>query len=253
MEFLAGVLLFHPVQYAVLGADDELLGLRALHEAEHPARRKRLIRRRHRFGGAFGVDERHGFGVEPARRRDPLRSDFVVDRAVSRPQFHFPPERIHDVAPQMAVGKEHDLFVLRDRRYDAVGVGAGAADVDFRLDGGGGVDVGDEHGVGVLFLVRAHGFRRRHVRHAAARFRRGIDHDRLRGEDLRRFGHERNAAEDDARRFRVARLEAQFQRIADEIGNVLHFGQSVVVSEYHRFSRGFESGYFIDDGGVHGV
>ena len=62
----------------------------------------------------------------------------------------------------------------------------------------------------------------------------GKQHGLLRREDRRRLGHEVHAAEDDDVGVGLRRLAREAERIADEIGDVLHFGALVVVRENDR-------------------
>ena len=64
-------------------------------------------------------------------------------------------------------------------------------------------------------------------------------------EDRRGLGHEVDAAEDD--RLGVGRggLPGQAQRVADEIGHVLHLGHLVVVREDHGVALARERADFV--------
>jgi hypothetical protein len=73
-----------------------------------------------------------------------------------------------------------------------------------------------------------------HVRHRAAGVPGRQQHGLVGGEDLGRFGHEVDAAKDDHLRVGLRRLDAQLQGVADEIGNVLHLADLVVVGDDHR-------------------
>jgi hypothetical protein len=110
---------------------------------------------------------------------------------------------------------------------------------DEGFDGGGAVHVGD----GNQGLVRA-GFlelgpafqgliERRHVRHGAAGAHVGEDHaDAVVGEDVRRFGHEVNAAEHDVFDVLLVRsLPRQLEGISREVGEIDDGVLLVVVAE----------------------
>ena len=56
------------------------------------------------------------------------------------------------VRPEELIGAEQHLAVRVDGGDHVDGVGRGAADVGERFDRGGGVDVGDDDGAGVLVL-----------------------------------------------------------------------------------------------------
>ena len=62
-------------------------------------------------------------------------------------------------------------------------------------------------------------------------------------EHRRRLGHEVHAAERDHLGVGLRRLLREAERIADEVGHVLHLGQLVVVREDHGAALGGERAY----------
>ena len=69
------------------------------------------------------------------------------------------------------------------------------------------------------------------VLQAAAGVHVGQDHDLVGRQDLRRLGHEADAAEGDDVGVGRLRLAAEIEAVADEIGNVLDFGRLVIMGE----------------------
>ena len=92
--------------------------------------------------------------------------------------------------------------------------------------------VGDRFGIG-------------HVRHWAARVGIGQQHHRLRRQQLGGFGHETHAAEDDHFSVHGFRLDAQFEGVSGEVGDILYFGPDIVVGEDHRMALLLEAFDFI--------
>ena len=121
--------------------------------------------------------------------------------------------------------------ILRQRRHHALGVAGGDADVAFRLDLGRGVDVAHRKRAGMLRLERAQLLAGNHVGHRTARRRVRNEHDLGRIQDGGRLGHEIDAAEDDHVCLDLRGLARQLQRVAGEVGNVLHLRPLVVVRE----------------------
>ena len=132
------------------------------------------------------------------------------------------------------VGAEEDLRVGGDRVHDLDRVARRAAVVALGLHLGRRVDVRHDHRAGMLGLPRAKllGIDRGGER--AARGEIGEQHRLLRREDRRRLGHEVHAAEDDDVGVRLGGLAREAERVADEVGDVLHFGALVVVREDDR-------------------
>ena len=116
----------------------------------------------------------------------------------------------------------------------ALRVAGGAAVVALGLHLGGRVHVRDDDRAGVLRLPLAQllGRDRRGQRAAGAQI--GDQHRLLGREDLRRLGHEVDAAEDDRLGVGRGRLAREAERVADVVGHVLHLGHLVVVGEDHR-------------------
>ena len=61
-----------------------------------------------------------------------------------------------------------------------------------------------------------------------------MKHNRLRRKQFRGLRHERHAAEDNHGRAGLLRLDAQFERVADEVRHILNLRRDIVVREYHR-------------------
>ncbi len=72
------------------------------------------------------------------------------------------------------------------------------------------------------------------VLEAAAGVHVGQDHDLLGRQDLRRLGHEADAAKGDHVGVGLRRLARQIEAVADEIGEVLDLRLLVIMGEDHR-------------------
>jgi hypothetical protein len=138
------------------------------------------------------------------------------------------------VSAQEHVGTEEDLGVLGDGPDHRLGVGRGAAVVGFGLDLGGGVHVGDHHRARVLGLPGAQLIGGDGVSQRAPGLEVGQEDGPPRGEDGGRLGHEVDPAEDDHVGIGLGGLAREVERITDEVGDVLHLGELVVVREDHR-------------------
>ena len=136
-----------------------------------------------------------------------------------------------DVRAEELVGQEQHLAVGRDRLDDLDGVGRRAADVGLGLHLGGGVDVGDDDGAGVLGLPGAQLVGGDRVGQRAAGVRVGDQHGLLGREDLRRLGHEVHAGEDDRGGVAGRGDAGEGERVADVVGDVLDLRRLVVVRQ----------------------
>ena len=149
-----------------------------------------------------------------------------------------------DVGAEPHVGAEQDLDVLAvlgaDVLDDLDRVRGGAAVVGLGLHLGGGVDVHDDDGAGVLGLPFAQLVGGDRIRERAAGVEVG-DQDGLLGREHRRgLGHEVDAAEGDHLGVGGGRLARELQRVAGEVGDLLDLRHLVVVGEDHRVARGGE-------------
>ena len=129
------------------------------------------------------------------------------------------------------VGAEKNFLVGGDRLDDLDRVARGTAVVGLRLHLGGGVDVGNHDRARVLGFPGAElrGVDRRGERAAGGHV--GKEYLFLRRENRCRLGHEVHAAEDDDIGVGLCCFTRETERVADEIGDVLHLGPLVVVRE----------------------
>ena len=127
--------------------------------------------------------------------------DAGVHVALAEPDVHvLAAELALHVGAEELVGAEQHLGVVGDRGDDVDGVRRRAADVGLGLHGGGRVDVADDDGAGVLGLPRPQLVGGDRLGEAAAGPLVGDQHRLVVAEDLRRLGHEVDAAEHDRRR-----------------------------------------------------
>jgi hypothetical protein len=138
------------------------------------------------------------------------------------------------------IGQEENLLLGRNRLDHRANVARGAAVVALGLDRRGGVDVGDDHGAGMLRLPgpQLTGVDRFGKRAAGREV--GNQDGLLGRENLRCLGHEVNATEHDCPALGTSRFAREPERVAHEVGDVLNLGQLVVVGEDHRLSRARE-------------
>ena len=170
-------------------------------------------------------------GMRRPGRSHVVHLDQIVGGAEARPQDHLASGLLGRPGAQVAVGGEDDLPVRGDGLHDLHGVGAGAADVGQRLDRRRGVDVADHDRARVLGLERLQPLHVDHVGHGAAGAHLGQDDRPVGSQDGRRLGHEVHAAEHDHPGRRGRRLAGQTQRVAQDVGHVLHFRALVVVRQ----------------------
>ncbi len=171
-------------------------------------------------------------GVEALQCKDAfLLNPVLVNLAISGPCYDFLAlDKALYIHRQIAVGNEN-YFLLRQTLYDLGGVRRSAADVRFRLHCRARVNICHNCRVRVLFLLGAQSFDVHHRCHWAARIWLGMHNNLAWVEDYRRFDHEIHAAENYDFRVCLLRLKAERQRVAYEIGNVLHLRALVVVRE----------------------
>ena len=133
--------------------------------------------------------------------------------------------------PQELIRQEEDLAVGGNRVDHGFRVTAGAAVIALGLDLGGGVDVADDHGAGVLGLPCAKlvGVDRGGQRAAGVQVR--DQHGLVGRQDDRGLGHEMHAAKHDHLGVGLGRLARESERVAHIVGDVLHLGHLVVVGQ----------------------
>src|SRR3989344_7853119 len=76
---------------------------------------------------------------------DALRANPHMGMTGARPQMNAPPRLELEPLPKIHIRDKKNLFLLRDGVNDRDRIGGGAANIAFRLDGGGGVDITDNN------------------------------------------------------------------------------------------------------------
>ncbi len=196
------------------------------------------------LGGTFRVSHEQGIrmigtGLFNIRHLEP-----VVGRAVALPADTFLLRQVAgDVTAEVAIWHHQQLAGLK-RTGHIDGVGGGAADIAFGLDGRRRIDIGDHGGIRVLPLQITQRFGGDHVRHRAARINARQQHGLLRGEDRGALSHEMHPAENDHLLVGFFRLHRQGQGVSGDIGYFLNFVALVVVSEEQGILLGTESTNF---------
>src|SRR5262249_39298279 len=161
------------------------------------------------------------------QRQQVADAEDFVDHAGAVPEDHLAAGDFLQVLAEVAVRDEEDFVLRRHAADDRLGVAGGNDPVGQRLDGGGAVDVGDGLEVPAVdaehFLVAGELGGGAAVGQAAPGLQVG-QQDTLAGvEDLRRLGHEVDAAEDDGGGVDRGRGAGQLEAVAGEVGQLLDF------------------------------
>jgi hypothetical protein len=189
--------------------------------------------------GAVALPEQDAAGGELLLRLAPLNGPRVPDRHLVQRNAH----GVAGVAAQVLVGQKEDALAAGEGPLEGgAGVGRGAdqpaALAAEGLDGGGGVHVGQRHG-----LVRqAEALKRlpagfdlgdfRHVGHRAAGVEVGQDHLlALVAEHVGALGHEVHAAENNVLGVGFGGDAGELVAVAGGVGKANHFVALVVVAE----------------------
>ena len=198
--------------------------------------------------GAFGMGHERRAGEFAADAHDAGVGEFHMGVTTALPQGHFSPGLLHDPGPEVLVGHKEKVALRRAGADDFDGVAAGADDVAVGLDLRAAINICDgiEIGIGLLqgpefwgraaFLQRATGVRVRQ------------DDDFAGVEDFGGFGHEMDAAEDDHIGLGFGGLLGEAERIADEIGDVLNFGNLIIMGKDERVKLSFQAENFAREG-----
>ena len=184
-------------------------------------------------------DVRRAFRVSGDRRAGMLRLELdqfglgkgLVDDADSGPQQHVAAGASGEVAPEVAVGAEDDLLVLRDLAEDDVRAAAGNDDIGERLHLRRAVDVGQRDMVRMRGAEGGELVGRAAVLERTAGVHVGQDDGLFRREDLGGLGHEADPAEGDDVGVGGGGLARQVEAVADEISQVLKLGLLVVMRQ----------------------
>ena len=176
-------------------------------------------------------------GHRLANALDVLGRDLLMDVAVAVPGDDVLSRlRLH-VGRQVLVGDEQDVLRVGSASTIRTAFDEVQQTSRLRLHVGGGVDVGDdcEVRIDLAQLVAPLGQRLAgdRVGERAAGAEVGQEHRLLRVQDLRRLGHEVDAAEDDHVGVDGCRLARQLERVADEVRHLEDLGTLVVVREHH--------------------
>jgi predicted TPR repeat methyltransferase len=180
---------------------------------------------------ALGVSDHLGVGVTLHQADDLPLAERLVHEARARPEDHRATGDLLDVTTEVAVGREEDRLVFRDRADDLLGVRRRDDVVALGLHRGRAVDVADGHGARVPVAPLLEARRGAAVGERAAGLEIGHDDDAIGVQDLRRLGHEVHAGEADHVGLGAARGLRELQRITEEVGDVLDVAILVVVRE----------------------
>ena len=184
------------------------------------------------------MNQKLGAGMLRALQPNVLRIDARVHVTLAHPDVHVlaTGDPTHVRAEKHVRQKQH--FLVGGNRVDDLDrVARSTAVVALRFHFRGRVHVRDDDRPRVLCLPFSQllGIDRRRQRASCRKV--GKKHSFLGRQHRCRLGHEVDAAEHDHVRLRLRRFAAQSQRIADEIGDVLHFRSLIIMRENHRVAR----------------
>ena len=125
-----------------LGHDDELLRVALSAVGEDSRRGTHVVGHGDDVGPAFGMHDDPGCGVLLFEPEQFFERKLLVNMARPVPDHHIlAAGQLPDVSAQVAVGREDDGAVGRDRLHDFQGIRRSAADIGQRLDPDGRVDI----------------------------------------------------------------------------------------------------------------
>ncbi len=190
------------------------------------------------------MDQKFRAGMSCALRVDVLRIDARMHVTLAHPDVHvLPPGHSAHVRAEEHVGKKENLLVGRNRVHDLDRVARRAAIVALRLHLGRRVDVTDHDRARMLGLPIPQLVRVDRRRERAAR-RQVRQQDRFAGERIAAVSAMKCTPQKTmTSRVGLRGFAAQAERVADEIGDVLHLGALVVVREDDRVAF---AGKFLD-------
>ena len=160
-----------------------------------------------------------------------FHGEALVHVAGTVPEHHLPARYLIDILAQVAVGAEDDFLVLGQALHDLACVGGGDHHVGDGLDGGRGVDVGDDGVAGAGFAEVGKLVGRATLGQRARGVEVGDEHFLLGAEHFVGLAHEVYAAHDDDVRVGLCRLACQGQAVAYEVGHFLQRLVGVVVGQ----------------------
>ncbi len=167
----------------------------------------------------------------------------LVDVACTVPQHHIVATRqLLDIGAEIAVGSEDYRLFARYAPDDLQSVRRRAADVGQSLHPDGGIDIRNDLVTWIFRLESGEcsGIARLGERAASLGIR--YKHLFVGREHLSGLRHEVYAGEQDDVSIGILRLYRQRQRVAEEIGRLLHFGRRIVMGEYYGILLAFEFG-----------
>ena len=165
-----------------------------------------------------------------------------MDDAAARPEGEFSSALALHPTSEVLIRCKQDRSIGRQLSDQINGIAAGADQIALRFHRGRAVDVADHEVVGVLGPELGEAIRGAGVRQGAASLQVRQQHGLLRAEDLGDLGHEVHPTEDDDVRIGGGRLPGEFQRVADEISDVLDLRLLVVVGQDHGIALPFQRG-----------
>ena len=167
------------------------------------------------------------------QRDDTFYREPLVNVTAALPERHIASCHLVDVAAQVVVGAKQYLRVLRQLVYHLLRVAARHHHVGQCLHRRRRVHVAHHQVVGMLVLESLQVLGLARVGQRASRSGVGAEHHLLRRQQLARLRHEVNAAHHDDLCIGISRLTGQGERVAHEVGHLLHLAHRVVVGQDH--------------------
>ena len=130
--------------------DDDLARRRLARERQDAAGRADVVGVLQDRLRALGMRRDHRLGMPRLELHQPPLAEHLVHLAAARPEHQVAARALGDVPPEVAVRREDERLIRRERLHHLHRVAAGADDVAERLGPGRAVDVADDLVAGVL-------------------------------------------------------------------------------------------------------
>ena len=199
------------MQQARFSDDDDFARGRFLAKCHHFFRRTNFVCEHAHGVGAFRMRDHRRVWILLANFANAPGRELDVHVTSPLPQIHFAPSPLHHPRAQILIGHEKNISIVRRGAHNFVRVTARADHVRLRLHARAAIDVGDHIiiFVGVFLEKGRQFFWRARFRERAASIEIGQNHSLGRVNDLRGFGHEMNATEENHVRVGFLRFVAQ--------------------------------------------
>jgi len=221
------------VKYSALRSNDIFLPVVLHGILQHHSRRSFHVGNGEHRTLTLQMCHHDGTGMLLLQLRYSLHGELLVNVASAVPQQHVASGHRVDVRPEVMVRTEYYLLILWERVYHLLRVAARNDHIGECLHRGCGVDIAHHLVAGVLLLEPLQVLRAAGVGKRASGIEVGREHFLLRTEQLACLRHEMHAAHHDDVSVCRGSLTCQRERVAYEVGALLHLSGSVIVCEQH--------------------